>query len=55
MNNGIIFYIIILDGQQLLEFPVHPGTDCCKAGAKSYMFNIDNETILFKFLDKEGM
>lgn len=38
-----------------MEFPVHPATECCKVGTQSYIFTIDNETLLFKFTNKEGM
>lgn len=38
---------------ELLEFPVDSSTECCKVGLKSYLFSIDNESLLAKFNSKE--
>ncbi|XP_056640467.1 histone-arginine methyltransferase CARMER isoform X1 [Diorhabda carinulata] len=41
------------ESSQLLEFPVDSETDCCKLGTTSYLFSIDNESILIKFINRE--
>ncbi|XP_050308720.1 histone-arginine methyltransferase CARMER [Anthonomus grandis grandis] len=38
---------------ELLEFPVDSTTECSKVGFKSYLFSIDNESLLVKFNTKE--
>ncbi|XP_028138249.1 histone-arginine methyltransferase CARMER isoform X2 [Diabrotica virgifera virgifera] len=51
---GISIQILELDETtQLLEFPVDSETDCCKVGTASYLFSIDNETIIIKFSNRE--
>lgn len=44
----------LFEGEDLLmELPVDSSTECCKVGSKSYLFTIDNETILMKFGTKD--
>lgn len=51
---GISITILEMDEiTELLEFPVDDRTECCKVGQKSYLFSIDNETLLVKFNYKE--
>lgn len=51
---GISIKLFELDeSSQLLEFPVDSETDCCKLGTSSYLFSIDNESILIKFINRE--
>ncbi|CAG9835693.1 unnamed protein product [Diabrotica balteata] len=51
---GISIQILELDeATQLLEFPVDSETDCCKVGTASYLFSIDNDTIIIKFSNRE--
>lgn len=51
---GISVAILEMDeATELLEFPVDASTECCKVGLKSYLFTVDNETLLVKFNHKE--
>ncbi|KAG5898914.1 hypothetical protein JTB14_000159 [Gonioctena quinquepunctata] len=51
---GISLRILELDEcNQLLEFPVDSSTECCRVGSSSYLFTIDNDTLLVKFGNKE--
>lgn len=50
---GLSIKFLEHDETQLLELPVDSSTECCRVGSRSYLFTIDNETILVKFNNKE--
>ncbi|CAH1112663.1 unnamed protein product [Psylliodes chrysocephalus] len=51
---GINLKLLEMDeSNQLLEFPVDADTDCCKVGTTSYLFAIENDTILIKFSNRD--
>lgn len=50
---GISIKLLDLNDVQLLEFPVDASTECCKVGTRSYIFSIENESLLVKFTNKE--
>ncbi|XP_023015616.1 arginine methyltransferase 4 isoform X1 [Leptinotarsa decemlineata] len=51
---GISIRILDIDEcNQLLEFPVDSSTECCRVGSSSYIFTIDNDTLLVKFSNKD--
>ncbi|XP_060522657.1 probable histone-arginine methyltransferase CARMER isoform X1 [Cylas formicarius] len=51
---GISIKLLEVDeATELLEFPVESSTECCKVGLKSYLFSLDNESLLIKFNSKE--
>lgn len=51
---GISLKILEIDEvTELLEFPVDSNSECSRVGTSSYLFTIENETILSKFANKE--
>lgn len=50
---GLSVKLFESDETQLLELPVDASTECCRVGSRSYLFTIDNETLLVKFNNKE--
>lgn len=51
---GISLKILESDeSNELLEFPIDSTTECCKVGSISYLFTIDNDTLLIKFINRD--